>query len=132
VQETFGNRPRECGRAHRKGEQDQGGGHSEGEPRGKATQQAIAAENTEGKADLAGGWPGKELTERNQVGIGRLVEPFASHDQFIAEIAEMGDGPAERRQAQLQECAEDFTGAPLGSVTAHGRAPATGLGPEAG
>jgi hypothetical protein len=38
--------------------------------------------------------PGRKLTERNHVGIGRLVQPFASDDQFIAEIVEMGDvGP---------------------------------------
>ncbi len=65
VQETFGNRPGEYGSAHGKGEQDQGRGHGEGEPRGKAAQEAIAAQNAKGEADLAGGWPRKKLTERN-------------------------------------------------------------------
>src|SRR5882672_4555105 len=36
VQETLSNRSRECGCAHRKGEQDQRGGHGEGKPRRKA------------------------------------------------------------------------------------------------
>ena len=91
VQKTLGNRSRECGCAHCKGEQDQGRRRGEGEPRRKATQKAVAAQNTEAKADLAGGRSRKKLTERDQVGIGCLREPLASHHQFIPEIAEMGD-----------------------------------------
>src|SRR5258706_1342050 len=74
VQETFGDRSSECGCAHGKGEQDQGRGHGEGKPRSKATQQPIAAQGTKGKADLAGGWSRKKLTERDQISIGGLVE----------------------------------------------------------
>jgi hypothetical protein len=101
VQETFGNRSREYGCAHRKGDQDQSRGRGEGEPRRKATQKAIAAQNAEGKADLAGGRSGKELAERDQLSIGRLVEPFAPFDELIAEIAEMSDWTAKRGQAKF-------------------------------
>jgi len=130
VQETLGNRSRECGCAHREGEQDQGRGRGEGEPRRKATQKAIAAENAEGKADLAGGRSRKKLTERDQVSIRHLVEPFAPHHQLVPKVSQMGDGAAERGQAQLQEYPKDFTRPALGSVTAHRRAPAIGLSPS--
>ena len=103
MQETFRNRSGEGGRAHREGEQDQRRGHGEGEPRGKAAQKAVAAENAEGKADLAGGRSRQKLAERDQVRIGRLVEPFAAHDELIPVIAEMGDRAAEGGQPQLQE-----------------------------
>jgi hypothetical protein len=116
------------GRAHRKGEHDQGGGHGEGEPRGKATQETVAAQHTEGKADLAGGRSGKKLAERDQIGKGALVDPLAAHHQFIPVVAEMGDRTAERSQAQLQECREDFTQMAIGSILAHRQTSAISVG----
>ncbi len=87
----------------------------------------MAAENAEGKADLARSRSWKKLAERNQVCIGCFVKPFAPDDQLIAEIAEMGDGPAKRRQTQLQECREDLTDATLAKITAHCEAPTTSV-----
>ena len=104
------NGPGECGGAHRKGEQDQRRGHGEGEPRRKAAQKAVAAQNAEGKADLAGGWPRKKLAKRDEVCIGGLVEPFAAVNELVAEITEMRDRAAERRQPQLQKYRKDFGG----------------------
>jgi len=119
VQETFGNRSRECGCTHRKSEQDQGRRHGEGEPRRKATQKAFAAENAEGKADLARGRSRKKLTERDQVRIGRLVEPFAAFDEFIAEVSEVSDRTAKRGQAQLQKSRKDLAGAARDRFSIH-------------
>ena len=87
----------------------------------------MAAENAEGKADLARSRSWKKLAERNHVCIGCFVKPFAPDDQLIAEIAEMGDGPAKRRQTQLQECREDLTDATLAKITAHCEAPTTSV-----
>src|SRR5882724_1854361 len=110
VQETFGNRSGECGCAHGKAEQDQSRGHGEGEPRSKATQQPIAAQDTKGKADLAGGRSRKKLTKRDQISIGGLVEPFAPHHQFIPEVTEMSDGAAERGHAEREKNPKDLAG----------------------
>jgi hypothetical protein len=56
----------------------------------------MATQNAKGKADLTGGRSGKELAERDQISIGRLVEPFAAFDEFIAEVSQMRDRAAER------------------------------------
>ena len=113
VQETFRDGSGECGRAHREGKQDQGRGHGEGEPRRKAAQKAIATENAEAKADLAGGRSRQKLAERDQVRIGRLVEPFAPHDEFIPIVSEMSDRTAKGGQAQFQERRKDLTDRPI-------------------
>ena len=47
----------------------------------EATQEPVAAENAEGKDDLAGGRSRKKLTERDQIDVGGLVEPLAPHHQ---------------------------------------------------
>ena len=119
VQETFGNWSRECGCAHGKGKQDQSRGRGEGEPRRQATQKAVAAENAERKTDLAGGRSRKKLTERDQIRIGRFVEPLAAFDEFIAEISEMRDRATERGQPQLQKCRKDLTGRAPDRFNAH-------------
>src|SRR5690606_38678658 len=61
----------------------------------------------------AGGRTRQELAERDEIGIGALAQPFATRDQFIAEIAEMGDRTAEGGQTKLQEDAENFRDAAL-------------------
>jgi hypothetical protein len=47
-----------------------------------------------GKPDLAGSRSWKELTERDEVGVDGLVDPFATLNELVAEIAEMGDRAA--------------------------------------
>jgi len=112
MQETIRHGSGEGGRTDRKGEQDRRRGHGEGEPRGKAAPKAVAAENAERKADLAGGRPRQKLAQRNQVRISRLIEPFAPHHQLIAKISEMRDRAAEGGQAQFQERHEDLADRP--------------------
>lgn len=48
----------------------------------------------------------QELAERDDVGVGHLVEPAAPLDKLDAEIAEMRDRTAERRQPQTQKDAQ--------------------------
>ena len=50
----------------------------------------------------------KELAEPQSVSEGALVEPAALDDELVAEIAEMRDRPAERREAELEKDAQDF------------------------
>ena len=50
--------------------------------------------------DLAAGRPRQELAERDQVGVGRLVDPLAAVDVLLAEVAEVRDRPAERGQPE--------------------------------
>ena len=63
----------------------------------------MTAQDSQGKPDLAGGRSWKELTERDEVGIAGLVDPFAALNEFVAEIAEMGDRAAKRCQTELEK-----------------------------
>ena len=60
---------------------------------------------------LAAGRTGQELRQRDQVGVGLLVEPFAALDEFVVEIAEMRDRAAEARQAETEKGGEHFADA---------------------
>src|SRR5262249_46959615 len=46
---------------------------------------------------------GQELAKGDDVGIACFVEPFATGDELVAEIAEMGDRAAERGQPELEK-----------------------------
>jgi len=46
------------------------------------------------------------LRQRDEVGVGLLVELFAALDEFGAEITEMRDRPAERSQTKAEKNAE--------------------------
>jgi hypothetical protein len=53
---------------------------------------------------------GQELTEREEIGIGVVVEPASALDELAAKVSEMSDGAAEGGQAELQECSENRKG----------------------
>ena len=90
----------------------------EGDPGGERAEIARA-QQADRNSDLAGGRTRQKLAQRDQVGIALLVEPFAALDELVAEIAEMGDGAAERGQAELQEGREHFAGAARWRFIAH-------------
>ena len=52
---------------------------------------------------LAGGGPRQHLAERDEVGIGAILDPAPARDEGLAEIADMRDRPAERGQPQQEE-----------------------------
>ena len=52
------------------------------------------------KNHLAARRAGEELTKCNEVGVGLLVEPAAAGDEFVTEISDMGDPPAETTHAE--------------------------------
>ena len=58
--------------------------------------------------ELAAGRTGERLAEREEVGEARLVEPPAALDVLAAEVGDVGDRPAEGRQAEAEGCAEDL------------------------
>jgi hypothetical protein len=91
-------------RAHAVGEQHhrQRGGPGEAGPRGQRSGVAGVQE-ADGNSHLAGGRSGQELAERHHIRIGTIVEPAPPGDELVAKIAEMRNGPAERRQAEAQE-----------------------------
>ena len=95
VQKSLGHRPGKGRRGQREGQQDQRGRHREGEPRDHAAQQAIAAQHAERKPDLAGSRPRHELAQRDKIDVSGLIDPFPSNDEFVTEIAQMRDRPAE-------------------------------------
>src|SRR5579871_2072751 len=78
-------------------------------PGGESTKIA-GADEPDRKAGLAARGPRQELRERDQVGIGGLVEPAPSNDEFPSEVAEVGNRPAEAGQAELEKDEEDFEG----------------------
>jgi hypothetical protein len=60
----------------------------------------TCARQADRQAHLAAGWTRQELAERNQIGVGTLIEPPAPSDEFFTEVAEMRDRAAERCQPQ--------------------------------
>src|SRR5206468_4765503 len=86
-------------RTKREGEENDCRRHGEGEPRRQSAKQAVAAQDTEREADLAGSGTWQELTERNDVGVAAFAQPFSPLDEFGPEVTEMSDRSAERREA---------------------------------
>ena len=68
------------------------------------------AHESYGKRDLAAGWTGEELAQPDEIGIGVFVDPLPAHDEFFAEIPDVGDRSAERGDSKLEECEVDFEG----------------------
>jgi hypothetical protein len=58
----------------------------------------------------------EKLAERDDVGIGCFIEPFAPFNELLPEISKMRDGPAEGGQAELQECEKNLGHAPIRKV----------------
>ena len=81
-------------------------GKREARPGGEAAEPA-GARQADGEADLARRRTGQELGERDEIGEGALGQPAAPRDELSAEITEMGDRPAERGEAELEEGEED-------------------------
>ena len=54
--------------------------------------------------------PGRNWASATRSAKARSDEPAAPRDELGAEIAEMGDRPAERREAELEEGEEDLAG----------------------
>jgi len=99
----------ERARAVSESEHQQGRGQGEARPGGEAAERA-AAHQADGEARLAGGWAGKKLRQRDQLGESALANPPALRDELGAEIADVGDRPAEGSQAELEEGEEDVAG----------------------
>ncbi len=66
------------------------------------------AQHADRNADLTARRAGKELAQRHDVGILRLVDPPTSDDVLLAEVAEVGDRPAEGGQPEACGHAEHF------------------------
>ncbi len=94
---------------HGEEKQEDSGRQGEGHP-GRQRTERPCPQQPKGKTDLAGGRPRQELAERHEIGITRLIDPFAPHDQLIAKITEMGDGTAEGGDPELQERRKNFAG----------------------
>ena len=81
----------------------------EGEPQpAEDAAEPTGPERADRDPELAAGRTGEGLAEREEVGEARLVEPSAALDVLAAEVGDVGDRPAERRQAEAERCAEDF------------------------
>ncbi len=48
----------------------------------------------------------QELAQRDQVGVGAVIHPLPPHDEIVAEIPQVRDRAAERREPQAEERAE--------------------------
>jgi hypothetical protein len=60
----------------------------------------------DGNADLGAGRTGQELRQRDEIGIGLLVKPFAVFDELRPIITEMRDRSAELSKAKAEEDAK--------------------------
>ena len=83
---------------------------SEGHPRGGEPRQTCSAQ-PESHADLTRRGAGQHLAQGHEVGVFAVVEPGAAADEGLAEVPEVGDGAAERRQAQAKERSGHLGGA---------------------
>ena len=102
----------EAGDTESEKDEDDGRRQGEGGPGGERPEKARARQ-ADGKADLARGRAGQELAERDEFAIGRIGEPAAPFDELIAEIAEMGDGPAKGGETELEKGCENLAGRAL-------------------
>ena len=64
----------------------------------------------DGDAQLAAGRSGQRLAERHELAEGGVVEPAAALHVLAAEVADVGDRPPERGQAQAQRRDADLRG----------------------
>src|SRR5690606_20929914 len=62
----------------------------------------TTAHQPEGKAYLAAGRPGQELTKRHQLGVMLIRDPAPAGDKFIPKITQMRHRAAERGEPELQ------------------------------
>ena len=107
MQQPLPRRPGEF--AFADGKEGQRDRRRQGEPRpGHEPAGQAGPHQPDGEADLAARRPGQELAERDEVGETALVEPLPLCDEFVAEIAEMGDRAAKARQPEAEENSEDF------------------------
>ncbi len=59
---------------------------------------------------LAARRPGRELAQRDQVGIGFVVEPFAALDELMVKVAEVSNRPPKHVQPSLRNTANTLRG----------------------
>ena len=77
------------------------------------------ARQADGDRDLGAGRAGQELRQRDQIGVGLVVEPAPAHDERFVEIAEVRDRAAEAGEAETQERGEDFADAAVAGFGLH-------------
>jgi hypothetical protein len=84
-----------------------GGGQGESDE-GRDSAAPTGAQQADGKAELTAGRARQELAYRQQLRIACIVQPAPLLDEGPAEIAKVGDGSAERTQAQREEGEENL------------------------
>src|SRR5690606_37184952 len=50
----------------------------------------------------------QELAQRNEIGIGGVIQPFAADDELVPEISQMRNRAAEGGKSELEENPEDL------------------------
>jgi hypothetical protein len=81
--------------------------HGEANP-GCETSQNAAPHQTNAEAGLARCWSRQELGEGDKIGVRAFTKPLPPLDEFSPEIADVGNRPAKRGDAELQKSKEDF------------------------
>ena len=98
-------------RPERERRQDHRGGKREPEPGGEATELAGPV-NADRDPDLARRRAGQEGRQRDQLAELLLTDPAATRDVLGAEVADVRDRAAERRQPEPEGGAKDLPGRP--------------------
>ena len=88
------------------GHQEHCRGQRETDPRGGCAGEPRLRE-PDADPHLAGGRPRQHLAERDEIGVGAVFDPAPACDEGLAEVADMGDRPAERGQPQQEKGHED-------------------------
>ena len=94
--------PRRRLRAVSKEEEQYGGWKREGNPPSK-TAEVAAPHQPNGKSNLAAGRTRQKLAQRNEIGEYVFVEPAASDNKLLSEIANVGNRSTKARYAKFAE-----------------------------
>ena len=123
---------RDAHRLHAVGEGHQRDGRRSVKPSHAHAAEQARAHDAERDAHLAAGRAGQELAQRDEIGVVRLIDPAPPDDVLLAEIPEMRDRPAERREAEPRRGAKDLdeTGASREHHAARHRAIVLLIGPK--
>ena len=118
MQHALRQRPVQRRRTQRKGHEQQRRWQGKACP-GCQPAQRARPHRPQCEAHLARCRARQELAERHQIGIAGFADPAPPRHQLIAKIAQMRDGTAKARQAQLEEGPEHLAHTALPRPLAH-------------
>lgn len=107
MQETGTDRTLQCVRAVSKEDERDSRWECEGGPCREAAE-ITASHQSNRKTDLTAGRPRQKLAQCNEIGVGVFVEPTTPDDEFVSEIANVGNRSTKAGYSQFAESEQHF------------------------